>query len=329
MTCRKAATSKIVAARAAALAAADGRPADRHRRARHRRHGGARPDRLGARHRSVAADQRRQHRHRRSRRLRAAPACAAARHRAPHRRRRATRPESSSLASSAAPRCSGRISSPRTARPTARRKLVMFSGQTRSACGTAQSAMGPFYCPNDREVYLDTSFFRDLETALPRLHRQGLPVRAGLRDRARGRPPRAEPARHPAQGAAGAARLRRPRAIQSHAGAGRAAGRLLRRRMGEPRRGAIQVPRSGRHRRGACKPPPRSATTRCSGNRRVPWCRTASPMAAPSSASAGSRPASRKAPSRPATLLRRPGYNSPPCPASTTSAPSCRSRSRC
>jgi hypothetical protein len=37
-------------------------------------------------------------------------------------------------------------------------------GQTRSACGQAQSAMGPFYCPNDREVYLDTAFFRELET---------------------------------------------------------------------------------------------------------------------------------------------------------------------
>ena len=42
-------------------------------------------------------------------------------------------------------------------------KLVMFSGQTRSACGAAQSAMGPFYCPNDLEVYLDTAFFNDLE----------------------------------------------------------------------------------------------------------------------------------------------------------------------
>ena len=42
-------------------------------------------------------------------------------------------------------------------------KLVMFSGQTRSACGQAQSAMGPFYCPNDREVYLDTAFFNELE----------------------------------------------------------------------------------------------------------------------------------------------------------------------
>ena len=39
----------------------------------------------------------------------------------------------------------------------------MFSGATRSACGPAQSAMGPFYCPNDSKVYLDTSFFQDLE----------------------------------------------------------------------------------------------------------------------------------------------------------------------
>jgi predicted metalloprotease len=44
-----------------------------------------------------------------------------------------------------------------------RPRLVMFSGATRSACGAAQSAMGPFYCPPSREVYLDTSFFRDLE----------------------------------------------------------------------------------------------------------------------------------------------------------------------
>lgn len=41
--------------------------------------------------------------------------------------------------------------------------LVMFSGATRSACGLARSAMGPFYCPNDRKVYLDTAFFQDLE----------------------------------------------------------------------------------------------------------------------------------------------------------------------
>jgi predicted metalloprotease len=41
--------------------------------------------------------------------------------------------------------------------------LVMFSGATRSACGFAQSAMGPFYCPYDHKIYLDTSFFQDLE----------------------------------------------------------------------------------------------------------------------------------------------------------------------
>ena len=41
--------------------------------------------------------------------------------------------------------------------------LVMFSGATQSGCGFARAAMGPFYCPMDRKVYLDTSFFQDLE----------------------------------------------------------------------------------------------------------------------------------------------------------------------
>jgi predicted metalloprotease len=41
--------------------------------------------------------------------------------------------------------------------------LVLFSGATGSACGTARSAMGPFYCPNDRRVYLDTLFFQDMQ----------------------------------------------------------------------------------------------------------------------------------------------------------------------
>ena len=41
-------------------------------------------------------------------------------------------------------------------------KLVVFSGSVRSACGFAQSAMGPFYCPGDQKIYLDMSFFRDL-----------------------------------------------------------------------------------------------------------------------------------------------------------------------
>jgi uncharacterized protein len=41
--------------------------------------------------------------------------------------------------------------------------LVMFSGSTQSACGFARAAMGPFYCPVDQKLYLDTSFFQDLE----------------------------------------------------------------------------------------------------------------------------------------------------------------------
>lgn len=41
-------------------------------------------------------------------------------------------------------------------------RLVLFSGAVQSGCGTAQSAMGPFYCPNDRRVYLDLDFFRAL-----------------------------------------------------------------------------------------------------------------------------------------------------------------------
>jgi predicted metalloprotease len=45
-------------------------------------------------------------------------------------------------------------------------RLVLFSGQTSSACGFAQSAMGPFYCPNDQTVYLDTDFFRVMEDQL-------------------------------------------------------------------------------------------------------------------------------------------------------------------
>ena len=42
--------------------------------------------------------------------------------------------------------------------------LAIFSGRLPSGCGMAASAMGPFYCPNDRKIYLDTSFFRDIET---------------------------------------------------------------------------------------------------------------------------------------------------------------------
>lgn len=41
-------------------------------------------------------------------------------------------------------------------------RTVKYSGQTSSGCGTASSSMGPFYCPNDKLVYLDTSFMQDM-----------------------------------------------------------------------------------------------------------------------------------------------------------------------
>ena len=40
-------------------------------------------------------------------------------------------------------------------------KLVLFNGMVRSGCGNASSATGPFYCPADQRVYLDTSFFQE------------------------------------------------------------------------------------------------------------------------------------------------------------------------
>ncbi len=45
-------------------------------------------------------------------------------------------------------------------------RMVLFSGFVQSACGAAQSAMGPFYCPRDRKIYIDLSFFRDMSTRL-------------------------------------------------------------------------------------------------------------------------------------------------------------------
>src|SRR5262249_55645090 len=41
-------------------------------------------------------------------------------------------------------------------------KLVLFTGTTQSGCGFAQSATGPFYCPEDEKVYIDLSFYREL-----------------------------------------------------------------------------------------------------------------------------------------------------------------------
>lgn len=49
-------------------------------------------------------------------------------------------------------------------------KLVLFTGQVRSACGFSSAAVGPFYCPEDERVYLDLSFFNELRN---RFHVEG------------------------------------------------------------------------------------------------------------------------------------------------------------
>lgn len=45
-------------------------------------------------------------------------------------------------------------------------ELILFSGQINSACGSATAASGPFYCPGDQTIYLDTSFFREMRQNL-------------------------------------------------------------------------------------------------------------------------------------------------------------------
>jgi predicted metalloprotease len=44
--------------------------------------------------------------------------------------------------------------------------LVLFSGEVSSACGSADASVGPFYCPGDGKVYIDLSFYRDMERRL-------------------------------------------------------------------------------------------------------------------------------------------------------------------
>lgn len=45
-------------------------------------------------------------------------------------------------------------------------KMVLYTGSTKTACGYGQAAMGPFYCPSDQKLYVDLSFYKDMQTKL-------------------------------------------------------------------------------------------------------------------------------------------------------------------
>ena len=104
--------------------------------------------------------------------------------------------------------------------------LHFYSESDQSGCGFAQSAMGPFYCPTDKSIYLDTEFFTELAS---RFQAPGDFAMAYVV--AHSRAPRPGPHRHARPGAqfAGA---REPDRRQCNPGPDRAPGRLLCRRLG-------------------------------------------------------------------------------------------------
>lgn len=63
-------------------------------------------------------------------------------------------------------------------------KLVMFTGAVQSACGSATSANGPFYCPADQKVYLDTQFFADMKRQMGISGEQGSSTELSRSDQA-------------------------------------------------------------------------------------------------------------------------------------------------
>ena len=185
--------------------------------------------------------------------------------------------------------------------------LVMYSGRTDARCGAASSAMGPFYCPVDQKVYLDTAFFREIQTrfsgcdgkscefaqAYVIAHEVGHHVQNLL-----GILPRVNSSSRPRRA------RRRPTTCRSRSSCrptvSPASGPTIRSSSGSSWSRATW--------RRRCAPRRRSATTPCRSRRRAMWCRIPSPTAPRRSASAGSTPASRAARWPAATPSRRPSF---------------------
>ena len=167
---------------------------------------------------------------------------------------------------------------------------MLFRNATNGGrCGMAQSAMGPFYCPPDKQIFLDTAFFRQVETRFRGCSGNACKFTAAYII--------AHEAGHHIQNLLGI--LPRVTRLQQQAGSKAEANALQVKvelqadclsgvwvnREEKKRPGFVEA---RRHRSGVADRRPRSATTRCSARPRAGWCRTASPTAPPRSASSGS-----------------------------------------